>query len=170
MQPSLLCKGLRGAQWHLGSYDCQNLHHNTHKRGGPKGPPIPPQGLKMRSWTTKNCAAVIVQRTEGGPLGPPQSSAQWHLGSYDCQNLHHNTHKRGGPKWPPIRPQGLKMRSRTTGIFYKKKLHPFILQKNSFCSSIVLEHIYTWRNIYTSHPHHIAPCLDRHQSNWVVTA
>ena len=80
--------------------------------------------------------------------------AQWHLGSYDCQNLHHNTHKRGGPKWPPIRPQGLKMRSRTTGIFYKKKLHPFILQKNSFCSSIVLEHIYTWRNIYTSHPHH----------------
>ena len=52
MQPSLLCKGLRGAQWHLGSYDCQNLHHNTHKRGGPKWPPIPPQGLKMRSRTT----------------------------------------------------------------------------------------------------------------------
>ena len=76
--------------------------------------------------------------------------AQWHLGSYDCQNLHHNTHKRGGPKWPPIRPQGLKMRSRTTGIFYKKKLLPFILQKNSFCSSIVLEHSGAW--------------LDRHQN------
>ena len=76
-------------------------------------------------WNQKNCSRHC--RGLGGPCGAPQSSAMT-FGFYGCQNLHHNTHKRG-PKRPPHSYAGARMKTRTTGKLQTPAQFPFLQNK-----------------------------------------
>ena len=106
---------------------------------------------------TKNCAAVSLCRGLRGALWAPPSPLHNDIWVLTIVKTFIIILINEGAQRAPYSSAGAKNEIADDGHFLQKKLLPFILQKNSFCSSIVLEHIYTWRNIYTSHPHHIHP-------------